>query len=772
MQYNLTLADSASAGNNSASKIFVDDAWMLEESHASSKNFQKPTLWVSNTATTGKLATLFNVVELGDASNFTEGEHYIIAERGTPEESIKACAWRLKSAGLTCKIYSVHTSLECLFAQESTTIQETILHILEYAQPFEDWASRIDDQPLTIKVATNVAVQAITRLEKSEKAVELATLRQRCNEAPYNWNQLIATLESERKQTRTHNEQHLKRSFGLEDAPEPPFGKDSMQLVKRTLIEEKWGDRLKFNEMLQRLELDGEHLMLDTIKTEIAVHFNMDIGREEAIDILFHLAKQRNYHPVRNYLNEVADSYPDIDTSILDNIATRYFGNDSAIANIYMRKTLIGAVARIMRPGCKMDTITILYGKQGTFKSTFWRKLIGNEFFTDSLVDLTHKDELAKLRRFWGLELAEIDYLFGQKAVESFKRFLSAQDDTYRPPYGRENITVPRTCFFVGTTNKKDLLNDPTGDRRYWVLDVLTDFIPYELLDTERDLLWAAAVKLYRQGERWDLTEQEKALSCGSNEEYHSQDPWEDAIAKYLRIHPKVTTQEILTDALRFEINQCDQQKQRRVIAILQRLGCESKTVSRNGKKFRAWVYAPPSQESNTDVTACSGDVTPSVTAQIESQQAPQLTVTPVTPIRENFSQNSENESPVNFGDLIETDVTGVTGCEKKSPNPYNERVFEGNVSVECGEIIVVLPEVTELPESEWMSEENLQAIAENLEWCVSVEQFQVFKDIYNFEALMVAAGRTGAPKREQIRLWIAQLDAEIIGNSHSNSQE
>jgi predicted P-loop ATPase len=239
-----------------------------------------------------------------------------------------------------------------------------------------------------------------------------------------------------------------------------------MQLVKRSLIEEKWGDRLKFNEMLQRLELDGEHLMLDTIKTEIAVHFNMDIGREEAIDILFHLAKQRNYHPVRNYLNQVSDLHPDIDTSILDNIATRYFGNDSAIANIYMRKTLIGAVARIMKPGCKMDTITILYGKQGTFKSTFWRKLIGNEFFTDSLVDLTHKDELAKLRRFWGLELAEIDYLFGQKAVESFKRFLSAQDDTYRPPYGRENVTVPRTCFFVGTTNKKDLLNDPTGDRR------------------------------------------------------------------------------------------------------------------------------------------------------------------------------------------------------------------------------------------------------------------------------------------------------------------
>jgi hypothetical protein len=70
-------------------------------------------------------------------------------------------------------------------------------------------------------------------------------------------------------------------------------------------------------------------------------------------------------------------------------------------------------------------------------------------------------------------------------------------------------------------------------------------------------------------------------------------------IAKYLHIHYKVTTQEILTDVLRFEINQCDQLKQRRVINILQHLGCESKIVSRNGKKFRAWVYAPPSPEGN-----------------------------------------------------------------------------------------------------------------------------------------------------------------------------
>ncbi|NJO62612.1 MAG: hypothetical protein HC836_31605 [Richelia sp. RM2_1_2] len=120
MKYNSRIADSASASNNSASKIFVDDAWMFDESRdTANKNFQKPTLWIFNPETADKLTTLFNVVQLGDTSNLLMGEHYIIAERGTPEESIKACAWKLKSAGKICKVYSVQTSLDtCLDANQ------------------------------------------------------------------------------------------------------------------------------------------------------------------------------------------------------------------------------------------------------------------------------------------------------------------------------------------------------------------------------------------------------------------------------------------------------------------------------------------------------------------------------------------------------------------------------------------------------------------------------------------------------------------------------
>jgi hypothetical protein len=50
-------------------------------------------------------------------------------------------------------------------------------------------------------------------------------------------------------------------------------------------------------------------------------------------------------------------------------------------------KTLVAAVARAYRPGCQVDTMTILEGPQGLFKSTVWR-VLGGQWFTDAYLHL------------------------------------------------------------------------------------------------------------------------------------------------------------------------------------------------------------------------------------------------------------------------------------------------------------------------------------------------------------------------------------------------
>lgn len=317
----------------------------------------------------------------------------------------------------------------------------------------------------------------------------------------------------------------------------PESGELIGDLVPKAItVAKKIGDILKFNEMSQEFELEGRSLDLDFCNIIIESECGITVGKDKAIDLIICVGKTLgSYHPVREYLKNLV--IPD-NTDILNNLASRYLGNSDPLANVYLKKTLIGAVQRVINPGSKMDTMCILYGGQGIGKSTFWSELVNvvpeKILFTDGLQDLANKDELAKLRSNWCLELAEIDYLFSTKAKEQFKRFLSARDDTYRPSYARKNIRVDRTCFFAGTTNKKELLSDESGARRFWIIECLTEKIPIALLKEERDLIWAAAYKAVLDGEICYLSDNEQKLSNEANKAFQDVDPWLGVIQSYL----------------------------------------------------------------------------------------------------------------------------------------------------------------------------------------------------------------------------------------------
>jgi hypothetical protein len=98
------------------------------------------------------------------------------------------------------------------------------------------------------------------------------------------------------------------------------------------------------------------------------------------------------------------------DTSAIGNLATRFFGTDERLYDVYMMRTLVAAVARVRNPGCKMDTVTLLTGTQGVGKSTWWAILAG-AWFDDSLGGAGDRDERMKLHAAWILEWAELSAL-------------------------------------------------------------------------------------------------------------------------------------------------------------------------------------------------------------------------------------------------------------------------------------------------------------------------------------------------------------------------
>lgn len=355
-------------------------------------------------------------------------------------------------------------------------------------------------------------------------------------------------------------------------------------------IQSKFGDRLRYNTLFRQVELDGEFLDPNDARLEftIAHGWRGKSSREDVADIVYRLAKENSYSPVIEYLDRVNQRHTS--TAILDNLAERHFGTNDPIHQLLLIRFLVSAVARAYVPGCQCDTALILQGEQGYGKSTFFRTLASPDWFDDSLGSASDKDERLKLHRAWMIEWAELEAIFKRKDIAAVKAFMTTKIDLIRPPYGRSIESFKRASVIVGTTNQQEFLNDTTGSRRFWVIPIQKP-IDRQLIETERDRIWGAAVQIYRRGEPWWLTDEEEALINEKREPFQMHDPWHDLIEEYLEFRTEVSTLEILELVIKLPIDRYDRASSMRVNGVLKRLGWlqHPYPVTRRGKRERVW---------------------------------------------------------------------------------------------------------------------------------------------------------------------------------------
>lgn len=251
---------------------------------------------------------------------------------------------------------------------------------------------------------------------------------------------------------------------------------------------------------------------------------------DDALSLEF---EKKSFHPIVDYIKSLEwDGKERINTLLID-----YFGaEDNEYTRAAIRKMLCAAVARVFEPGVKYDLVLILAGEQGTYKSTFVKKL-GMDWFSDTFTTMQGKEAFEQIQGAWIIEMAELSGL--KKAeVETIKHFVAKRDDSFRPAYGRVVETYKRQCVFFGTTNSKDFLRDPTGNRRFMPIDVRQEYITKsvadDLTDDEINQIWAEAYQLYLNGEPLFLVGDEDAIAKIEQHKHAEADERKGIIEEYL----------------------------------------------------------------------------------------------------------------------------------------------------------------------------------------------------------------------------------------------
>ncbi|MEA3278874.1 MAG: virulence-associated E family protein [Pseudomonadota bacterium] len=390
-------------------------------------------------------------------------------------------------------------------------------------------------------------------------------------------------------------------------------------IVKILTAHPEWRDVLRYDAFANRIYKTREPPyggeageFVDVDASEVAIwlgspyNLSLNVASSMVSEAVLVAASRNAYHPVTEYLDGLEwDGIERLPTMLSD-----FFGAEqNDYTAVVGASWLVSAVARVRKPGCKVDTMVILEGGQGVGKSTAVRTLCGPVWFAEMLESPQNKDFYQILSGRWIVEIAELQS-FSKADRNRIKQAITAQEDTYRPSYGHHASQHSRQCIFVGTTNDESYLQDETGARRF--LPVKCTEINLEAIENLRDQFWAEADRRFKRGDSWW-----KFPACTADEQdaRYDSDVWEEPVVAWLNgemdsvRYPAeifgamnqgkpldvVTTAQIMQYALGIETGKHSQLDKRRVNAVMRHLGWKEGRP-RGADDYRPRVWKRPSR--------------------------------------------------------------------------------------------------------------------------------------------------------------------------------
>ena len=258
--------------------------------------------------------------------------------------------------------------------------------------------------------------------------------------------------------------------------------------------------------------------------TERVIHDMCTGARKSGVNVWDNDIKRHTYsshievfHPMKGYL----DSLPKWDgkdrvTPLAERVSksefwVKYF-------HTWMRGLTAQWLGKDKLHGNSVAPI-LISKRQGRQKSTFCKLLLPDElqpYYLDRLnINSTSRAE-EKLTEFALINLDEIDK-YSAKGMASLKNLMQIASVNTKKAYQQGLSELPRTASFIATSNRRDLLTDPTGSRRFICMEV-DKKIDCSPIDHEQ--IYAQLKEEIEQGKRYWFEEDEEAEIMAHNAAY------------------------------------------------------------------------------------------------------------------------------------------------------------------------------------------------------------------------------------------------------------
>ena len=191
----------------------------------------------------------------------------------------------------------------------------------------------------------------------------------------------------------------------------------------------------------------------------------------------------------------------------------------------YLRMWLVGMVAQWRESDRQLTgnaLIPLLIGRQGCGKTRFCKIILPpelREYYNDKINFKNEFDLNIALTMFALINIDEFDKTTNSQQIV-LKYLLSSAEVKFRPPYGKTIKQFRRYTSFIGTTNQQKPLVDPTGSRRFVCVGIPNgENINFEDTLNHRQL-FAQALYLFNNNERFWLDNDEIAVLISENTPY------------------------------------------------------------------------------------------------------------------------------------------------------------------------------------------------------------------------------------------------------------